>query len=219
MSLKTFFIRIFSAFFLFLILSGSYSALSQVKKKKIEINPADSSLLESHSPGKASLYSAILPGLGQFYNKKYWKIPIVYAGFGTLGYSVTYNQRGFTKYKKAYIDFTDELPETQSYLDLIGGNLDPVDFDPVLHPDTYDSQQEQWFSKQLRKNMDYSRRNRDLSYIGLIGWYLLNIVDATVDAHLFDYDIGDDLSLKVEPRLMYAGKDMNTLGLQLSITF
>ncbi|MCH7658642.1 MAG: hypothetical protein IIB05_10045 [Bacteroidetes bacterium] len=219
MSLKTFFIRIFSALFLFLILSGSYSALSQVKKKKIEINPADSSLLESHSPGKASLYSAILPGLGQFYNKKYWKIPIVYAGFGTLGYSVTYNQRGFTKYKKAYIDFTDKLPETQSYLDLIGGNLDPVDFDPVLHPDTYDSQQEQWFSKQLRNNMDYFRRNRDLSYIGLIGWYLLNIVDATVDAHLFDYDIGDDLSLKVEPRLMYAGKDMNTLGLQLSITF
>lgn len=219
MSLKKFLIRIFSALFLFLILSGSYSALSQVREKKIEISTTDSSLLESHSPGKGALYSAILPGFGQFYNRKYWKIPLVYAGFGTLGYSVTYNQKGFTKYKKAYIDFTDKLPETQSYLNVIGGNLDPVDFDPVLHPDTYDSQQEEWFSKQLRNKMDYFRRNRDLSYIGLVGWYLLNILDATVDAHLFDYDIGDDLSLKIEPRLMYADRYMNTMGLQISITF
>ena len=67
--------------------------------------------------------------------------------------------------------------------------------------------------------MDYYRRNRDLSYIGLVGLYLLNIVDATVDAHLFDYDIGNDLSMKIEPRLMYAGRNMNTLGLQISIAF
>ena len=219
MNRKIYFIKIFSTFFLFLILSGSYSAFSQMKEKNAKISPADSSVLESHSPAKASLYSAILPGLGQFYNKKYWKMPLVYAGFGTLGYFVTFNQTGYSRYKNAYIDFTDKIPETQSYLDIISGNLNPADFDPVLHPDTYDPQQEQWFSEQLTNNMDFYRRNRDLSYIGLVGWYLLNIIDATVDAHLFDYDISDDLSMKIEPRLMYSGRNMNTLGLQISIAF
>ena len=219
MDRKTFLIKIFSTLFLFLILSGSYSAFSQMKEKNTEISAVDSSLLESHSPTKASLYSAIFPGLGQIYNRKYWKLPIVYAGFGALGYAVTFNQTNFSKYKNAYIDFTDELPETQSYLDVISGSLNPADFDPVLHPDTYDSQQAKWFSEQLDHNMDYYRRNRDLSYIGLVGLYLLNIVDATVDAHLFDYDISNDLSMKIEPRLMYTGRNMNTLGLQISIAF
>ena len=190
-----------------------------MKEKNAEISPVDSSVLESHSPAKASLYSAIFPGLGQIYNRKYWKLPIVYAGFGALGYSVTFNMTNYSKYKNAYIDFTDELPETQSYLDVISGSLNPADFDPVLHPDTYDPQQEKWFGEQLDNNMDYYRRNRDLSYIGLVGLYLLNIVDATVDAHLFDYDIGNDLSMKIEPRLMYTGRNMNTLGLQISIAF
>ncbi len=219
MDRKTFLIKIFSTFFLFLILSGSYCAFSQMKEKKSEIITADSSVLESHSPAKASLYSAIFPGLGQIYNKKYWKLPLVYGGFGALGYAVTFNRTNYSKYKNAYIDFTDELPETQSYLNVISGNLNPADFDPVLHPDTYDSQQAKWFSEQLNNSMSYYRRNRDLSYIGLVGLYLLNIVDATVDAHLFDYDIGNDLSMKIEPRLMYAGRNMNTLGLQISIAF
>ena len=219
MDRKTFLIKIFSTLFLFLILSGSYSAFSQMKEKNTEISAVDSSLLESHSPARASLYSAIFPGLGQIYNRKYWKLPLVYAGFGALGYSVTFNMTNYSKYKSAYIDFTDKLPETQSYLDVISGSLNPADFDPVLHPDTYDSKQETWFKEQLQHNMDYYRRNRDLSYIGLVGLYLLNIVDATVDAHLFDYDISNDLSMKIEPRLMYTGRNMNTLGLQISIAF
>lgn len=219
MDRKTFLIKIFSTLFLFLILSGSYSAFSQMKEKNTEISAVDSSLLESHSPARASLYSAIFPGLGQIYNRKYWKLPLVYAGFGALGYSVTFNMTNYSKYKSAYIDFTDKLPETQSYLDVISGNLNPADFDPVLYPDTYDSKQETWFKEQLQHNMDYYRRNRDLSYIGLVGLYLLNIVDATVDAHLFDYDISNDLSMKIEPRLMYTGRNMNTLGLQISIAF
>ena len=219
MNRKAFFIKILFTLFLFLILSGTNRVLSQTKEGKEEIIPTDSTILQFHSPAKASLYSAVFPGLGQIYNKKYWKLPLVYVGFGALGYSITFNQTRFFRYKNAYIDFIDKLPETQSYLDIIGGNLNPADFDPVLHPDTYDSQQEKWFSEQLANNMDYFRRNRDLSYIGLVAWYLLNIVDATVDAHLFDYDIGNDLSMKIEPRLMYAGRNLNTLGLQISIAF
>ena len=179
----------------------------------------DSILLQYHSPTRASLYSAIFPGLGQIYNKKYWKLPIIYAGFGALGYSVIFNQTNYFKYKNAYLDFTDDISETQSYLDVISANLDPADFDPVLHPDTYDPQQEEWFDERLKKNMDYYRRNRDLCYIGLVGMYLINIIDATVDAHLFDYDIGEDLSMKIEPRLMYTGRNINTLGLQISVAF
>ena len=219
MNRKTFFIRIFSILFLFLILSGTNRVLSQTKEGEGEILPADSTKLQSHSPAKASLYSAIFPGFGQIYNKKYWKLPLVYGGFVALGYSVGFNQTNFSKYKNAYIDFTDDIPETQSYLDVIGGSLNPADFDPVLYPDTYDSQQEQWFEEQLEHNMDYYRRNRDLSYIGLVGLYLLNIIDATVDAHLFDYDIDNNLSMKIEPRLMYVGRSMNTLGVHISIAF
>ena len=219
MDRKTFLIKIFSTLFLFFILSGTNRVLSQTKEGKGKVILTDSTILQFHSPAKASLYSAIFPGLGQIYNKKYWKLPLVYGGFGALGYAVSFNQTNFSKYKNAYIDFTDKLPETQRYLDVISSNLDPADFDPVLHPDTYDSQQEKWFSEQLKHNMDYYRRNRDLSYIGLVGLYFLNIVDATVDAHLFDYDIGNDLSMKIEPRLMYAGRNMNTLGLQISIAF
>lgn len=219
MNRKKFLIKIFLTLFLFLILSGTSKILSQTKVGKGKVIPADSTILQYHSPARASLYSAIFPGLGQMYNRKYWKLPIVYAGFGALGYSIAFNQTNFSRYKNAYIDFTDELPETQRYLDVIGANLNPADFDPVLYPDTYDPQQEKWFGEQLDNNMDYYRRNRDLSYIGLVGLYLLNIVDATVDAHLFDYDIGNDLSMKIEPRLMYAGRNLNTLGLQISIAF
>jgi len=96
--------------------------LSQTKERKRKILSADSTILQSHSPAKASLYSAIFPGLGQLYNKKYWKLPLVYGGFGALGYSVTFNQTNYSKYKNAYIDFTDDIPETQSYLNVIGGN-------------------------------------------------------------------------------------------------
>lgn len=210
MNLKIFFIKSFILLFLLLTLQGEHNLFSQVKNTQNSDSLSDSVQLKLHSPVKASLYSAILPGLGQLYNKKYWKIPVVYAGFGTLGYFISYNQSGFTKYRKAYIDYTDGLPETQSYLELVAETLDP---------DSFDAQEAEWFTDLLKDNMDYYRRNRDLSYIGLVGWYLLNIVDATVDAHLFDYDIGDELSLKIEPDLMYAGRNFNALGLKVKFAF
>lgn len=132
-----------------------------------------------HSPHKATIYSAVLPGLGQFYNKKYWKIPIVYTGIGVIGYFALENRSEYRKASEAYIyKFNEETYEIDNDL------IDRYDVDV------------------LRDIRDYYRRNMELSYIILALWYGLNIVDATVDAHLFNYDVGDNLSVQIEPTLM-----------------
>ncbi len=179
----------------------------------------DSLTLEIHSPRRASLYSAVLPGLGQIYNKKYWKAPVVYAGFGVLVYFVIFNSTHYQDFKGGLVDFTDTIPGTKSYLKLISDKLDPATFDPILHPGTYDPSSAEWFEEQLKNGMNYYRRNRDLSYIGMGLWYIVNIIDATVDAHLFDYDVGDDLSLHIEPRIRQSPHSLETFGLKLTFQF
>ena len=87
-------------------------------------------------PFRATMMAVVFPGLGQIYNRKYWKIPLVYAGFGGLVYSVGFNSSQYTTYMKAYQDFTDEIPETNSYLKLI--RAEPSTYDPVVYPGTYD---------------------------------------------------------------------------------
>lgn len=149
-------------------------------------------------PTRSTMFAAALPGLGQIYNRKYWKVPIVYAGFGALGYAVTFNTRNYNTFINAYKDFTDIIPETDSYLDLLG-SMDPATYDPVLHPGTYTPQNESWVKTQLLNGVDYYRKYRDLSYIGIAAWYLFTIIDANVDASLFDYDISDDLRAYLMP--------------------
>jgi len=172
-----------------------------------------------HSPRKATLYSAIVPGLGQAYNRKYWKIPLVYIGFGVFGYFIYSNALHYNEYKQALIDFTDEYPATNSYLDLIGPNLDPETFDPSLGSDKLIPTNTEWFRTQLDNYMQYYRRNRDLSAIITAAWYVLNIIDATVDAYLFDYDISNDLSMEIDPKLFILPGKPNTVGVKLSLNF
>ena len=137
---------------------------------------SNSSEKKPHSPHKATIYSAILPGLGQLYNRKYWKIPVVYAGIGTIYYLASTNAKEYRKAREAY----DYVSNGYEY---------PIDNDLV---DKYSAQD-------LQSIRDYYRRNMELSWIVMGLWYVLNIVDATVDAHFFDYDISDDLSLRIEP--------------------
>ena len=158
------------------------------------------------------MFAAALPGLGQIYNRKYWKVPFVYAGFGALGYAVTFNTKNYNSFISAYQDFTDIIPETDSYLELLV-NLNPAEYDPVLHPETYNPSTETWVKTTLLNGVDYYRKYRDLSYIGIAAWYLLTIIDANVDASLFDYDITDDLKATVVP-LNY-----NYTGVSPGITF
>ena len=147
---------------------------------------------------KATMLSAALPGFGQIYNRKYWKIPLVYAGFGALGYSVVFNTTNYNKFIKGYQDFTDNIPQTDSYLKLIRG-LDPSSYDPVLYPKTYNPSNAQWVKDGLLRQVDYFKKYRDLSFIGIGAWYLVSILDANVDASLSDYDISENINLTFAP--------------------
>ena len=135
---------------------------------------------KKHNPKRATIYSAVLPGLGQAYNKKYWKIPIVYAGIGTIYYFADMNGDYYRTFRDAY-DYqsginTDVSDEAIEYAGKYSGN-------------------------NLITLRDNYRRNMELSWIIMALWYGINIIDATVDAHFFEYDIGDDLTLKVEPTI------------------
>ncbi|HUX55638.1 MAG TPA: DUF5683 domain-containing protein [Bacteroidales bacterium] len=148
-------------------------------------------------PLKATMLAVAFPGLGQIYNRKYWKIPLVYAGFGGLIYSVGVNSSNYTKYMKAYQDFKDDIRETDSYLTLI--TADASTYDPVLYPDTYDKSNAEYYKDGMLRLIDYYKRYQDLSYIGIAGWYLISILDANVDASLFNYDISNNLDITLYP--------------------
>jgi hypothetical protein len=151
-------------------------------------------------PLKATMMAVVFPGLGQIYNRKYWKIPLVYAGFGGLIYSAGINSKNYNLHMKAYQDFNDVIPETQSYLVLESlKNLDPTTYDPVLYPATANPSTTQYVKDGMLRLIDYYKRYRDLSYIGIAGWYLLSVLDANVDASLFNYDISDNLEIAVFP--------------------
>jgi hypothetical protein len=130
-----------------------------------------------HSPHRAAVMSALLPGAGQAYNKKYWKIPVIYAGFAGLAYAISFNQKEYRSYRNAYDQRLD---------------ADPYTIDPYVG--TYSD-------ADLGTLKDFYRRNRDLSIIGTGVLYLLNIIDASVDAHLYDFNVNDDLSIRLSPTL------------------
>lgn len=141
------------------------------------------------------MLAVALPGLGQVYNRKYLKVPFVYAGFGAVLYFITYNSTRYNKYLKGYQDFTDNIPETASYLEIEAlKSVDPSSYDPVIHPDVY-----AWYKEGMLRNADYFKRYRDLSYIGIAAWYLVTILDANVDASLCNYNVSDDIELDINP--------------------
>ncbi len=162
------------------------------------------------------MMAVAFPGLGQIYNRKYWKIPLVYAGFGGLIYSAGSNSSNYNKYMKAYQDFTDAIPETVSYQDLIQ-NDDPSTYDPVLHPDTYDPSTASYYRDGMLRMIDYYKRYRDLSYIGIAAWYLISILDANVDASLFNFDVSDNLDIAVVPKQLPLPGGFIGAGLNMSL--
>jgi hypothetical protein len=164
--------------------------------------------LPFHSPKKAALYSTILPGLGQAYNKKYWKIPIVYGGFAALGYFIRWNNKEYSTAKQAYVDLTDKDPETKSYM-----NLKQIGYYNLTNPTDVAN-----LKTGLTSSQDYYRRNRDLLIIVTFAFYGLNIIDASVDGHFFNFDISDDLTMKVRPALLQQ-KNQNIFCLNCSFNF
>ncbi len=155
----------------------------------VPVNPDEE---EVHSPKKATIYSAILPGLGQAYNKKYWKIPLIYVGFGTIGYFIDWNNENYQFNKLAYAHLTDDDPETNIFME-----IEAVQYYNLNNPSHFQN-----FKDGLQKRQEYYRRNRDLLIISMAGFYGLNIIDASVDAHLFNFDISDDLTLNWQPSMI-----------------
>ncbi len=152
-------------------------------------------------PLKATMLAVTFPGLGQVYNRKYWKIPLVYAGFGALIYTLSLNGKNYNKMMKAYQDFTDKIPATDSYIPLITW-APPSQYDPVLFPESYNPSDAEWIRTTLLQSVDYYKKYRDLSYIGIAAWYILSVIDANVDASLFNYDISNKLDLTIYPSRM-----------------
>lgn len=173
-------------------------------------------------PLKATMMAVVFPGLGQIYNKKYWKAPLVYAGFASLIYSVGLNSAQYNQYLKALQDFSDKNPQTTSYLKL--GKLktiDPKTYDPVLYPDTYRPSQKAYYEEGMLRGVDGYKRYRDLSYIGIAGWYLLTILDANVDASLTNFDVSKNLDISFVPmrQLLPDGFTGTGLNMQILVLF
>ncbi len=173
--------------------SLSTVSLAQEKESpappKPKVKPDYSSLPKN--PRKATILSAILPGAGQVYNGKSWKVPLIYGGFITDIYFINYNNRLYNVFKQALSDFDDELT---------------TDF-PSLNRDG------------LVRNVNYWRKNRDLCFLLLGGIYALNLIDANVDAHLSGFDVSDDISLKFEPHYERFSSNNTSVGLSLKLNF
>ncbi len=152
---------------------------------------------------KATTLSTICPGAGQIYNKSYWRVPIVIGGLASTIYTIDWNNRGYKRFKTAYTLRVDYENNPEKY--------------PGGSADEFRGAYSATFLKNLK---DSYRRNRDLCILLTAGVYLLNIIDAHVDAHLQDYDISDDLSMNVEPYFDYTPVGSHpTMGLNLSLTF
>lgn len=161
---------------------------------------------------RAMWLAIVLPGAGQIYNRKYWKLPIVYGGFVGCAYAMRWNNQMYCDYSQAYLDLMDDDPNTQSY-------------NQFLHLGAkIDSSNLQRYQTLFKKRKDKFRRWRDLSFFCLVGVYALSIIDAYVDASLSEFDISKDLSMKVEPTIINNDRERNplkanSLGLSCSLNF
>lgn len=158
--------------FLFFFLISSNGIAQKIEKTK--------------SPKKAAFLSAIIPGAGQIYTKKYWKIPFIYGGLISSAYYINESNEKYKLYRNTYLnrlngDFSDEINYSDS---------------------------------DLLTLKDHYRRNRELSYFSFVGVYILNIVDASVNAHLFSFDVSDDISLDIRPTSTFT-----SAGLSLTVNF
>lgn len=153
---------------------------------------------------RAIWLALVIPGGGQIYNRKYWKLPIVYGGFVGCAYALTWNNRMYKDYSQAYLDIMDDDPNTKSYENFLP------------HGMSADGKEDLF-----KRRKDFYRRQRDLSIFCFIGVYLLSVIDAYVDAELSDFDISKDLGLKIEPVIFNDGRSkfVNTIGLQCSLKF
>lgn len=191
------------------------NALDEAAESEVKIKPQKPrrDWKKWHPTAKKAMWLAIvLPGAGQIYNRKYWKLPIIYGGFVGCAYALSWNNQMYHDYSQAYLDIMDDDPNTASY-------------NSFLHLGTTitDANKSQ-YQEIFRKRKDKFRKWRDLSVFCLIGVYALSIIDAYVDASLSEFDISDDLTLHVAPTVITSDQSPNPLkssavGIGCSLNF
>ena len=163
-------------------------------------------------PKRALWLAIVFPGGGQIYNRKYWKLPLIYGGFMGCLYAMSWNNSMYKDYSQAYLDITDNDPGTASYNSFLHLGAQITDKNMKHYVDVF------------KNRRDKYRRWRDLSFFVMVGVYALSVVDAYVDAELSAFDISKDLSLKVEPTIINNSSSKNplqsgALGLSCSLNF
>jgi hypothetical protein len=167
----------------------------EVEKDSVKVSKVDSaSAISRKRANRAALMSAVVPGLGQISNKKYWKLPILYSATGAIVYFIHSNNVEYKKFKQALVFRNDT------------DSLTTDDFPRFTNED-------------LTVRKDYYRRNRDLSYIFAVVLYSLNIIDAYVDAQLMNFDVSDDLSIRTTPAINYLHDGSPVASLQFTFSF
>ncbi len=173
--------------------SGTENFLSTEEDEAFEEEPD----VRIASPAKAAMLSVTLPGLGQIYNRKYWKVPIIYAGYGAVFYFLEMNYKNYQMFRRNYIYSVDGNPNTQVEEDFKHYSTDV-----------------------LRRAMNYYRRNLEITYIVAAALYILNILDASVDAHLMDFDVSEEISMRMSPAIERVNNiSQYGTGLKLTIRF
>ena len=162
----------------------------------VDDSTAIDTTFHKRSPRTALVLSLICPGLGQVYNKKYWKIPFICGAGGAFLYYVSYNQMKYTKFRKVYYDYTNDNNDGTAIIDGM-----------LYHSQSYET------------GMNVYRRRRDLCVAGLAAIYLINAIDAMVDANFSRYDVSDDLSMRIEPSVIDNPGSLASVGFSFKITF
>ena len=173
-------------------------AIEEINLSKSEWEP---------EPRLAVWFSLLFPGGGQIYNRKFWKLPIIYGGYVGCIYALTWNQSTFSDYQNAYVDIMDDDPNTKSYEDFLPPHYE-IDTDLEL-----------WLKDVFKQRKNKYRRYRDLSIFAFAGMYIVAAIDAYVDAELSHFDISPDLSLNIEPRLMMDHMGAPIAGFSLAFNF
>lgn len=196
-------------------------SIKQTNKRKLELTTthlnaqkiaADS--IKKHKPlfipnsTRATWLAAVFPGAGQIYNKKYWKLPIIYGGFVACAYALSWNSKYYKEYSQAYLDIMSGDKTRTSYLNFLPKNY------------TVDSSNLSWLQTVFQKKKNIYRKYRDMSIFAFIGVYLVSVIDAYVDAELSTVDITPDISMHIEPATFNdINQNKKAVGLQCSIKF
>ena len=190
----------------------SNDIIMEIDTSDIEVITIDSSKVFVPDPIKSVWFSALMPGAGQIYNRKYWKLPIIVGGFMGLAYGISFNSRYFTDYSNAYRDAYSNDPNANSY----------INFLPYSYRNNKEwiEKNKEWIRSSLKSKKDYYRRNRDLCIVGMLAVYGLAMIDAYVDAQLYTFDISPDVSMKLSPAVLEPTvKTPAVVGLQCSLVF